>query len=504
MIENKIDFISKEETEILINKISKTKEKLLILLMLDCGLRVSETISLQLQNFDFKKRLVTVFSLKKKQKTTRTIPISNRLYQTISNYLEEEKLTLEPHTYIFPTKGGKIPHLTRSAAWKMLKKYKKITGFSNLHPHTLRHTFATSHLASGTQLEDIKTMLGHSSYDTTLIYAKIPQERLTERVNAVTSSPPTIWQTMYKKVFPIKQAKLININFTNNIFTIGRNIELDKLNENIEKGVNTLILGDIGTGKSHMLENIKCSKKILRLDDTDSIKQSLVQILLYLYKGDKKTILDLIWKDFDIEAVKKQIQRENNIQLCNTIIATVQPLEYVLLIDDITRITPAGKKVLEKFKDTFVLVIGARQVKATDTSFLWNYEQLKLDNLTRSDSLKLIKQLSTGLEVENYNLFFNHIYEQTNGNPRAINEIIERYRKEPFITNETVREIRHTGALSEIDMTFAVVIFLGVITALRYASSELEEPALRVIGSIGLILLLVSRPFFANLKKKFI
>lgn len=504
MIQNKIDYISKEEQEILINNIHKTKDRLIILLLLDCGLRVSECISLRLHCFDFKKRLVNVVSLKKKVKTIRTIPLSNRLYQTLSDYLEEEKLALLPDTWIFPAKGGILPHLTRSACWKMLRKYSKITGLSNLHPHTLRHSFATSHLANGTQLEDIKTMLGHSSYDTTLIYAKIPLERLTERVNAVTSNPPTIWQRFFRKIVPQKSAKLININFTNNHFTIGRNKELALINDHLLKGINTIILGGIGVGKSHLIEQIETEKKILRFDDSESIKQSLVQLILYLFKGDKKAALELVWKDFSIDQVKNQIQRENNIQLCNTIISIVKPKEYILLIDDITRITPSGRKVLERLKDTFIIVTCAREIKANDTSFLWNFEEVRLENLNRSDSLKLIKQLSGGLEIENYNLFLNHVYEQTNGNPRALNEIIERYRKEPFITNETIRDIRHTGALTEIDMTFTIVIFLGIITALRYASSELEEPALRLVGSIGLILLIVSRPFFAHLKRRFI
>ena len=82
--------------------------------------------------------------------------------------------------------------------------------------------------------------------------------------------------------------------------------------------------------------------------------------------------------------------------------------------------------------------------------------------------------------------------------------MIDRYKKEPFLTLEVVKNVKHTGALPEIDFTFIIVVFLGVVTALRYASRELDEPALRLIGSIALILMIVSRPLFSQLKRKFI
>jgi site-specific recombinase XerD len=48
-----------------------------------------------------------------------------------------------------------------------------------LHPHALRHSFATHHLSAGSSLAEIKTMLGHQNFNTTLIYAEIPTEELT-------------------------------------------------------------------------------------------------------------------------------------------------------------------------------------------------------------------------------------------------------------------------------------------------------------------------------------
>ncbi|MDY6026221.1 tyrosine-type recombinase/integrase [Bergeyella zoohelcum] len=500
----KIDYISKEESILLIEKCKNPKYKCIILLMLDAGLRVSETLSLKLKNFDFQKRTITVRSLKKKNEEYRTIPISDRLYRAIALYLEKSKIPInEADNYLFPSYTAQ-GYLCRKTVWKVLKSYGKNLGIQNLHPHTLRHTFATHHLNNGTKLEEIKTMLGHSSYDTTLIYSKIPTDELAKKVDSLTTQKLSLWLKLKYKFFPPKKTKLINLNFNKEYFTIGRNEELNRLSINAELGINTLLIGDIGTGKTHLLENLKTSKNILKFEDDRMAKKSLMYMMLHLLKGDKESMLSMLYGDIGIEAVEKKLQRESALYLCDKIKTLVEPKEYILLIDNITDITASAKRIIERLKDTFTIICAARKIKSNETSFLWNFEKIEIKNLNRTHAITFIQNNSTGLQVENWEDFRNHIFEQTNGNPRAMAEMIDRYRKEPFLTLDIVKNIKHSGALPEIDFTFIIVVFLGVITALRYASRELDEPALRMIGSVGLILLIISRPLFKELKRKFV
>jgi integrase len=60
MIKNEIHYLSREDSEKLILNIKSLKYKLIVLLMLDCGLRVSEAVSIQLKYFDFKKRILSI------------------------------------------------------------------------------------------------------------------------------------------------------------------------------------------------------------------------------------------------------------------------------------------------------------------------------------------------------------------------------------------------------------------------------------------------------------
>ena len=314
MLTTSFKFLSKSESERLLNSIHHQRHKLIALLMLDAGLRVSEACTLRLGDFDFKNRILKVKSLKKRAKTvkTRLIPISNRLYQELADFLARQK-NYNPLTPLF--KGcGKREFISRQAVWLALKKYQKKLGFEPFSPHSLRHSFATHHLADGTTLEEIKTMLGHERFDTTLIYAQVPTEKLKERVNSVTSKPVSKWKKWLSISKP-KKDKVINLNFSRDFYTIGRNEEIVHLEENAEKGINTIIKGAIGVGKSHLLEVFETDRKVLRLDDTESIKKSMAGILLYLHHNDKKAVLKLIWKDFEKPEIEKHIQRETTIQL---------------------------------------------------------------------------------------------------------------------------------------------------------------------------------------------
>jgi len=122
MILSQFDYISREEADSLLKSICNIKHKTLAMIMLDAGLRVSETISLQLKNFDFKRQELNVFSLKKRgDKSLRTIPISNRLLSCLADYIHTLPL-LEPDIYLFPScnRNNTGFHMDRTSVFKII------------------------------------------------------------------------------------------------------------------------------------------------------------------------------------------------------------------------------------------------------------------------------------------------------------------------------------------------------------------------------------------------
>ncbi len=498
-----INYLDKRKADKLINTVSNVRHKTALLIMMDCGLRVTECVTLQLKNFDFKNRSISVRSLKKRgEETWRKIPMSERLYESLADYIKNFK-EKNPDTYLFQNHDGKP--ITRQAINKLCSKLKyKHPDFSNLHPHALRHTCATQLLATGAQLHEIKGILGHTKYDTTLIYAHIPQEVLKQRIDKMTESKLTLWQKIKNSLFPKKRSTLINISNEASQFIVGRTDELLKVTELINKNCNVILLGGIGSGKTHLMQHITPNKKILRFDDFSDLKKTLTQCLLYLFKNDKEHVFNLLYPDYDLAKAEQHLQKDSIINLCREIKKITSKHEYVLYIDNCDKITPKGIKALEELKDHFVIFTTARQIPVNKSSFLWNFEIIKMENLKRPQTLELIQKLAYDLDVDDWDTFRNHIWEQSIGNPRVIFEMVERLRKEVVLSTESIRNIRHYGSLREYDMSFTVLLGLASLAILRYLSGEVGNDSLRFIGGCAMILLIFSRYVFNFTKRKFL
>jgi hypothetical protein len=108
-------------------------------------------------------------------------------------------------------------------------------------------------------------MLGHQNFNTTLIYAEI-QPKNCDTVNARLRLEIKLY------LFLVQSSGAAYNDFNESYFTVGRNTELTNLNQNINRNINTLVIGSIGSGKSHYSKTLPRIKN-LRLDDTDNIKK---------------------------------------------------------------------------------------------------------------------------------------------------------------------------------------------------------------------------------------
>lgn len=501
-----VDYLSKEKSELLLKTVKNIKHNLAILLMMDCGLRVSECVSLQVKNFDFKKKVVMVKSLKKRGDVViRQIPMSNRLISVMADYLKERKPKSE-ECYLFPNSKPDKIHMSRKAMNSLMDKLKKKNpAFHNLHPHTLRHTFATQMLAHGAPLHHVKEMLGHTSFNTTLIYNHTPLELLRKNIDDATEKKTVWYKRFFYKLFPKRKTTIINFNSNPQNFLVGRDGELQKIIDCLNKNINVLLLGKIGVGKSHLMKQIDFpERKILKVDEMTNLKLTFVNLLLYLYDNDKEAIKEMVFGEFDKSKIIQKLQKDSVNSLIEEILKITQKHEYILMIDNVDGITQKGMKCIELLKDHFVIITTAREVPINKANFLWNFERIDVENLSRTASLELIHRLSYDMDVEDFELYRNHIYDQSNGNPRVIFELCERYRKEMIVTDEVVRQIRHIGGIPEIDMSFIIVFILAGIAVMRYTNREIGGTSWRFIGGMALVLLMISRFFLSKMKRRVI
>lgn len=488
---------SSDQRQLLENVSSNLKHKLIVLLMIDCGLRVTEVARLKIGHFDFKNNQLIIPSLKKRGKEVfRTIPMTSRVIESLSKYYARLR-DREPESYLFPSKS-QSGHITRMAIWKFIKRKSNWSA----NPHMLRHTFATRIVNEGNDIRTAQKLLGHKSFTTTEIYLHVAEEEKRKAIRSIDKR--SLVKKIKDRLFPRRNVfKLNHINSLTQIH-VGREQELIKILELNNKKVNVLLTGPQGIGKSHLLKQIQ-GDKILRLDDFSGVKQTIGNIFLHLSEGGKEEAVKMIVGKADVQ---NYITKNSTSRIIDTISSLVEKQEYTLLIDDLSNVTKAGIIALEKLKNIFHIVAAARHIKIAQASFLSNFQKVELPPLKRHEATKLIVHLSREMRdrIEDFEAYKNHIYDQTNGNPLFIYELIDRFSKEVDITVEQVRDIKHTGALQEIDISIPIVVAMSSLMILRYVGGELDDDsgAFRLFGGAFLLFALFARNIFKLGKRKYV
>ncbi|MBO5479032.1 MAG: site-specific tyrosine recombinase XerD [Clostridia bacterium] len=140
------------------------------------GMRVTEIISLNIDDVNLKEGLVTC----KSGARQRNIPLGSLSLKALRDYIENSRPILikdEKVTALFVNTNGK--RLTRQGFWKIVKYYKEQAHITkDITPHVLRHSFATHLLQNGADLKSIQTMLGHSDISSTQVYMQFQDESL--------------------------------------------------------------------------------------------------------------------------------------------------------------------------------------------------------------------------------------------------------------------------------------------------------------------------------------
>ena len=178
------DFLSSTEVDALINAFPRTgkdplvfRNRTILEIMYACGLRVSETASLTLGSVKFDDETIRVRGKGNKE---RLVPIGKTALRVLDRYLTEIRPQLvknQMEATLFLSRNGK--KLDREWIWKIVKEATVLAGINkNIHPHTLRHSFASHLLENGADLRVIQEMLGHADISTTQIYTHVNQKQL--------------------------------------------------------------------------------------------------------------------------------------------------------------------------------------------------------------------------------------------------------------------------------------------------------------------------------------
>ncbi len=161
------------------------REHAILEVLYGCGLRVSELCGLNLGDVAFDEGFLLVCGKGNKQ---RIAPISGTAADALIQWLEEgrpafaAKASRVTQAVFLNARGGR---LTRQSVYAIVKDAGESIGMHDLHPHTLRHSFATHLLEGGADLRVIQELLGHADISTTQIYTHVDRSHIrSEYLNA--------------------------------------------------------------------------------------------------------------------------------------------------------------------------------------------------------------------------------------------------------------------------------------------------------------------------------
>lgn len=154
------------------------RDKAMLELLYATGLRVTELVSLTMENISLRQGVVRVLGKGGKE---RLVPMGENAVDWIETFFEQGRMALlgeQTSDVVFPSKRAR--QMTRQTFWHRIKHYAVIAGIDSdsLSPHVLRHAFATHLLNYGADLRVVQMLLGHSDLSTTQIYTHVATERL--------------------------------------------------------------------------------------------------------------------------------------------------------------------------------------------------------------------------------------------------------------------------------------------------------------------------------------
>lgn len=201
-VRKEVEFLEAEEVERILeaadgSDFKSLRDRAMLELLFSSGLRVSELTNINRDRLDLKKQ---EFAVRGKGEKLRVVFVSDTAKKALERYLDK-RIDIDPALFVrdaksqekFQSKTSQPPvdkskkdkndslRLTSRSVQRMVKYYAAKAGIiKDVHPHTLRHSFATDLLINGADIRSVQEMLGHSSITTTQVYTHITNQQLKE------------------------------------------------------------------------------------------------------------------------------------------------------------------------------------------------------------------------------------------------------------------------------------------------------------------------------------
>ncbi len=180
------EVLTAKEVELLLEQPQRTdrkgyRDKAMLELLYATGIRVSELISMDVDDVNFAAGVICCRG-RKKERIIPLYPTAVKALRDYVEYIRPDMILVPNERALFVNVNGE--RMSRQGFWKIVKSYQQKAGIEkDITPHTLRHSFATHLLENGADLRSIQEMLGHADISSTQIYSQLVKRQLKDVYN---------------------------------------------------------------------------------------------------------------------------------------------------------------------------------------------------------------------------------------------------------------------------------------------------------------------------------
>lgn len=259
---------------------------------------------------------------------------------------------------------------------------------------------------------------------------------------------------------------------------VGRTTELEKLKENIKNKKHSCLVGDIGTGKTHLLRYAtKDTRKVIYIEQIHPLKTALLEVAFQLHRHNRLAIEGvhaeyLEWKD-----LKRKVTRLPIAELLTCILEGLSSQNYILVLDHLEGLTPSMAFTISCLMDKCLILGATNDLKKAGhlSKIWWKFEHIQIENLNKEEAKILLWLYANKEKIDDEVMFENKVLTYSCGNPLAIVEMAKRTSLEKFNDSQKIRDLRHDAGIRYFDLSPCLLILGAMIVAARFVSLGLND-----------------------------
>ena len=495
----RIEYLTLNESNALLKAIDDTRDHAIICLFLNAGLFLREMIEIQVDSIDWEKRVLRVPGERERE-----IGLDEQAYEALARWSQERPAVR--HNAFFITSRGKATGLTTRAVDKLIRKYTRRAGIRrNVNAQALRNSFAVKLFSQEIGLDQAAALLGISdpaSFRAFIRAAKVPRPQVPERVDTrskLARAVNRIFPTKPKAVKATTESAEAGIPSLEGVI-FGRESTVSEIKANIAKNNPMLLVGPLGSGKTHLLRYIKnLFPAAILIESPAPTRLMLEQILDGIDPG---------WK--------KRVEGRGSIRELAGLVKAKEPLDSVprqardsargkgiLMIDNLQRLKGVDAEIVINLMASFTVIAAAEEMTERLRQLWFKFKQIKLGNLSHESSQKLIRYLTQKLAISDQALLETRVLTLSNGLPMAIVDMIGQIGHLPTgrpASPDDIREIYHEAGIRYRDWTPFLIILWGVAMVFRFIALGTHSFEGYILAGIGIAALMTTIRFLRMFK----